>query len=116
MTSVGTLRLQVWPEFGHVLRVGRLGRDGLIRHVRVPGFDAAGHGRQAFHALSVFESKRLFSLDLSLVDRRLRDDLRAIYLRLKAPRFDPHRAGLEGMLGAASTGKMFGSALQAEGV
>jgi hypothetical protein len=30
-------------------------------------------------------------LDLSMVDRRLHDDLRKIYLHLKAPRFDLHR-------------------------
>jgi hypothetical protein len=32
-----------------------------------------------------------FFLDLSVVDRRLHDDLRKIYLHLKAPRFDLHR-------------------------
>jgi hypothetical protein len=37
------------------------------------------------------ELKRLFFLDLSMVDRRLHDDLRKIYLHLKAPRFDLHR-------------------------
>jgi hypothetical protein len=56
VTSVGTLRLQVWPEFGHVLRVGRLGRDGLVRHVRVPGFDAAGH-HDGRHARRCFDWK-----------------------------------------------------------
>jgi hypothetical protein len=35
--------------------------------------------------------KWLFFLDLSMVDRRLHDDLRKIYLHLKAPRFDLHR-------------------------
>jgi hypothetical protein len=39
----------------------------------------------------VFELKWLFFLDLSIVDRRLHDDLRKIYLHLKAPRFDLHR-------------------------
>jgi hypothetical protein len=39
----------------------------------------------------VFELKWLFFLDLSMVDRRLHDDLRKIYLHLKAPRFDLHR-------------------------
>jgi hypothetical protein len=39
----------------------------------------------------VFELKWLFFLDLGMVDRRLHDDLRKIYLRLKAPRFDLHR-------------------------
>ncbi len=32
--------------------------------------------------------KRRFFLDLSMVDRRLHDDLREIYSHLKAPRFD----------------------------
>jgi hypothetical protein len=36
--------------------------------------------------------KRPFFLDLSMVDRRLHDDLRRIYLHLKAPRFDLRRA------------------------
>jgi hypothetical protein len=40
----------------------------------------------------VFESKRLFFLDLSMVDRLLHDDPRKIYSHLKAPRFDLHRA------------------------
>jgi hypothetical protein len=56
----------------------------------------------------VFELKWLSFLDLSMVDRRLHDDLRKIYLRLKAPRFDLHRpntvtgclqAQVEGSLG-----------------
>jgi hypothetical protein len=39
----------------------------------------------------VFELKWPFFLDLSMVDRRLHDDLRKIHLHLKAPRFDLHR-------------------------
>jgi hypothetical protein len=42
----------------------------------------------------VFELKWLFFLDLSMVDRRSHDDLRKIYLHLKAPRFDLHRPAL----------------------
>jgi hypothetical protein len=38
----------------------------------------------------VVDLKWLFFLDLSMVDRRLRDDLRKICLLLKAPRFDLH--------------------------
>jgi hypothetical protein len=42
-------------------------------------------------ASAAFELKWLFFLDLSMVDRRLHDDLRKIYLRLRAPRFDLHQ-------------------------
>jgi hypothetical protein len=40
----------------------------------------------------VLELKRLFFLELSMVDRLLNDHLRRIYLHLKAPRFDLHRS------------------------
>jgi hypothetical protein len=40
-----------------------------------------------------------FFLDLSMVDRRLHDDLRKIYLHLKAPRFDLHRPTLQTRFG-----------------
>jgi hypothetical protein len=57
----------------------------------------AGAGERAgkrVHARArIFELKWLFLLDLSMVDRRLHDDLRKIYLLLKAPRFDLHRQG-----------------------
>jgi hypothetical protein len=39
----------------------------------------------------VQQLKWLFFLDLSMVDRRSHDDLRKVYLHLKAPRFDLHR-------------------------
>jgi hypothetical protein len=51
----------------------------------------AGPGLATVDSPAVFELKWLFFLDLSMVDRRLHDDLRKIYLHLKAPRFDLHR-------------------------
>ena len=39
----------------------------------------------------VFELKWLFFLDLSMVDRRLHDDLRDFYMHLKAPCLDRRR-------------------------
>jgi hypothetical protein len=49
----------------------------------------------------VFELKWLFFW--SMVDRRLRDDLREIYLHLRVPRFDLHRPSPPAVA-ASSTG------------